>query len=96
MEAERLRTEKLLREEELQGLEAEFHRVLNASEEAYLAAMDEIIRKNALLQRVLQALEAEIDLLSGRPVLMQLLCSLRAEVGSGLEATSTGDTPPNS
>ncbi|KAK8758486.1 hypothetical protein V5799_003881 [Amblyomma americanum] len=95
LEVERLRREHLLKEKELQERDAQFRRVLKASEQTYLAAMDEITRKKALLQRVLQALEAEVDLVSDRPVLMQLLCSLRGERGAELEATSAGDIPTN-
>ncbi|KAK8758490.1 hypothetical protein V5799_003877 [Amblyomma americanum] len=94
LEVERRHIELLLKEEELKERYVQFHRVIKASEQTYLAARDEITRKKALLLRVIQALEAEVDLVSGCPRLMQLLCSLRGGGGGGgLEATSVGDTP---
>lgn len=89
MEAERLRQELVRKEEEVRSLDMAFHCFRNASEKNYLAAIDDIMDRNTMLQRVTHSLEAEVDVVSSCPALMQLQRSLNGEGATQEETTSS-------
>ncbi|XP_077508767.1 uncharacterized protein LOC144120240 [Amblyomma americanum] len=92
-EVERLREELLLREEQLRALAAKFGRFRKAYEDNYQRATDDIDKLDTMLERVIETLEAELDVVSGCPALMQLLHNLRGGGAAGEEATSASGTP---
>lgn len=95
VEVEQLRQQLRLKEEEVRSLETTFHRFRKASEKKYLNAIDDIMKQDTMLQRSIQTLEAEDDVVSHCPRLMQLLRSLRGGGGTEEEAPSSSDTNPS-
>lgn len=92
-EVERLREELLLREEQLRALAAKFGRFRKAYEDNYQRATEDIDKLDTMLERVIETLEAELEVVSGCPALMQLLHNLRGGGAAGEEVTSASAAP---
>lgn len=91
LEAEQLRQELLLKEEELQSLDTRFRRFREASQKNYLAAIEDIMNLDATLHLTNKTLEAEVDVVSGCPALLQLMRALRGSGGTEVEAIASTD-----
>lgn len=92
-ELERLREELLLRDEQLRGLAAKFGRFRKAYEDNYQRATDDIDKLDTMLERVIETLEGEPEVVSGCPALAQLLHNLRGGAGEGEQPQSTPPLP---
>ncbi|XP_077535070.1 uncharacterized protein LOC144146961 isoform X2 [Haemaphysalis longicornis] len=92
-ELERSREELLLKDEQLRALAAKFGRFRKAYEDNYQRATDDIDKLDTMLERVIETLEGESEVVSSCPALAQLLHNLRGGPGEG-ESAPPPPQPP--
>lgn len=93
-ELERSREELLLKDEQLRALAAKFGRFRKAYEDNYQRATDDIDKLDTMLERVIETLEGEPEVVSSCPALAQLLHNLRGGAGEGESAPAPQPPAP--